>query len=749
MSSYHSARGRGSTLFELGSRNSVNSLGSRNSVNSRNTGLTEALLSKGIFGEANYSNDDDSFAKKSCCEKMGILRLILQDYFYPYTEKNGWLFTSLFVSLVVSVIHVTCSIFFFATQIFRHYDIKVGVMGPLGEKFLEPFPKVMFYGTPFTCCSILIFIYCWKGVLQNLKQWLILSSMVLWSAIWCFILASIGFMQNDLIGAMSKKPADYEQYRSCLVIFGVTLMAGLPINILGNFILSKWLLNWREYLTTKLFDIYMANRTYYHINAAGNGEEEDASGNISHGNGVDNPDQRLAEDVGSFIEQFVTLVMSYFDNVLNFTMNIAILLNISEVLTIVTVSYALIFSIAMIFTLRKYTILFFNQLRREANFRYSLVHIRDNVESIAFYSGEEQISNEVKRRFQNALKNKDATIKYDAIVRTARKMISYVSMFIPFIILGGTILRGEMTVGDFMQAQFVQGIVYGSLTACIINNVEAIASFNASFSRLAGFYAAITSTNHWGNSHSNFKSGTKDEANLNDDKNEIVLDKITVQTPGKNAKMMSRNLSLRIKKGSRILVAGPSGCGKTSLLRVISGLWMSPTGNISVPNSLMFVSQKPYITLGTLREQLCYPSPKDEFDERHFREIIQEAKLGPSLLKKYGDDWDRKEDWSRILSLGEQQRLAFARIFLHMPKFVVLDEATSALDVATEKHLYKCLAKKGIACVSVGHRVTIVEYHETVLCLDPKGTWKTMPAMEYATVVKQEYPHERDVAHSM
>ena len=142
-------------------------------------------------------------------------------------------------------------------------------------------------------------------------------------------------------------------------------MAGLPINILGNFILSKWLLNWREYLTTKLFDIYMANRTYYHINAAGNGEEEDASGNISHGNGVDNPDQRLAEDVGSFIEQFVTLVMSYFDNVLNFTMNIAILLNISEVLTIVTVSYALIFSIAMIFTLRKYTILFFNQLHRQ------------------------------------------------------------------------------------------------------------------------------------------------------------------------------------------------------------------------------------------------------------------------------------------------------------------------------------------------------------------------------------------------
>jgi putative ATP-binding cassette transporter len=202
--------------------------------------------------------------------------------------------------------------------------------------------------------------------------------------------------------------------------------------------------------------------------------------------------------------------------------------------------------------------------------------------------------------------------------------------------------------------------------------------------------------------------------------------------PPRSSRTLIRDLNLTVGPQQRLLVVGPSGCGKTSFLRLVSGLWPAASGQVERPpvGELMFIPQKPYMLLGSLREQLCYPQPPDRFNDSQLRHVLQEVRL-PELVQRY-PDLDIKQDWPRLLSLGEQQRLAFARLLLNAPRFVVLDEATSALDVGTEKLLYELLVERDLAFVSVGHRPTLVDYHDTVLELDGTGGWRLLPAAGYS-----------------
>ena len=178
-------------------------------------------------------------------------------------------------------------------------------------------------------------------------------------------------------------------------------------------------------------------------------------------------------------------------------------------------------------------------------------------------------------------------------------------------------------------------------------------------------------------------------------------------------------------------MVGPSGCGKTSLLRMISGLWAPSRGAVERPatGELLFIPQKPYMLLGSLREQLCYPTDESRFSDDQLRHVLEEVNLA-TLSARY-PDFDVKQDWPRILSLGEQQRLAFGRLLLNAPRFAVLDEATSALDVATEDHLYALLRQRELAVISIGHRPTLKDYHDTVLELSGDGGWRLLPATSY------------------
>ena len=201
-------------------------------------------------------------------------------------------------------------------------------------------------------------------------------------------------------------------------------------------------------------------------------------------------------------------------------------------------------------------------------------------------------------------------------------------------------------------------------------------------------------------------------------------------TPGSNIPII-KELSININNSDTILITGPSGCGKTSLIRMISGLWKPDKGLIKKPKTgdLLFIPQKPYMILGSLREQLCYPTEVSKFSDDHLFSVLKEVNLN-SMLDRY-PDLDIKQDWPRILSLGEQQRLAFARLLLNSPRFAVLDEATSALDINTEKKLYSLLKKRELSLISVGHRPSLKDFHENILELNGQGDWKLLTSDKY------------------
>ena len=347
------------------------------------------------------------------------------------------------------------------------------------------------------------------------------------------------------------------------------------------------------------------------------------------------------------------------------------------------------------------------------------MHIRNNAESIAFYAGEEPEATETERRLGFVVRNFNLLIIWRVIIDVMRRSIGYAGNFFPYLVMAVPYFAGEIDYGGFIQANFAFGMVEGSLFY-VVNQIEELAQFTAGISRLEGFQSKVE--------HVTRMASESDRVQV--DAHSIVVRHADLTPPGAQQPIV-RDLSLSVGETDRLLVVGPSGCGKTSFLRMISGLWAPTSGDVERPptGELLFIPQKPYMLLGSLREQLCYPTDEARFSDDQLRHVLDEVNLG-ALSSRY-PDLDVKQDWPRILSLGEQQRLAFGRLLLNAPRFVVLDEATSALDVATEDHLYALLRQRELAVISIGHRPTLKQFHDTVLELSGNGDWRLMPATSY------------------
>jgi len=319
------------------------------------------------------------------------------------------------------------------------------------------------------------------------------------------------------------------------------------------------------------------------------------------------------------------------------------------------------------------------------------------------------------------------------MISVMRRSYGYAGDFVPYICMAAAYLRREMEYGNFIQAQFAFSEVESSLSY-FVNNIDDMARWWAGISRLEGFQASVEGINKEAECREAVAKKTVDlEESVPrgcQHPEGIVIRQVSVRAPG-SEQLLVEDLNLTVGPGERLLVVGTSGCGKTSLLRVASGLWRPEAGVVERPEvgRLLFVPQRPYMLLGTLREQLCYPLPQDSFDDNQLRTALARVHLA-HLAERY-PDLGVKQDWPRLLSLGEQQRLAFARLVLNKPDFAVLDEATSALDVKTEQLLYGLLIERGVAVISVGHRPTLKAYHDQVLELRGQGAWRLMPATSY------------------
>ncbi|MFM7087165.1 MAG: ABC transporter ATP-binding protein/permease [Cyanobium sp.] len=654
---------------------------------------------------------------KALREQLGKLQRLAQPYFLPLDgggAGSGLEFLLLMLALLAVVVGTTLLLLTGAVAL-------SGALIPvLQERFLPGVPEWVagiwsgwIGGTVMVCFAAGLLAF---GVLrQRLRQgrwvpWLLLGLIVLLILVINGINVGISYVarniENALVGYRQ------EEFWKTVAIYAGCLVVALPIRALQSYLVPKLGLLWRQWLTSRLIGRYLQNRAYYVLNPNDETEEE-----------IDNPDQRISQDASSFTNQSLLFTIGVFEALLTFVSFIIVLWTISSELALVLLAYSVIGTAVIVVAGRRLVQLNNQQLKLEADFRYGLVHIRDNAESIAFYKGEEVERREADRRLGGAIVNYDRLIIWSAIIAVIQKSYDYFSRFLPWLVIAPLYFAKQKDFGVFGQAGIAFSQVFLSVSF-IVNNISELAAFSASISRLEGFQNKVEA----------ISSGAEHEVSPLSAQVPVDL-ALTVQhvdlVPPRSNRCLIRDLSLSVGADQRLLVVGPSGCGKTSFLRLISGLWTTATGVVQRPaeGELLFIPQKPYMLLGSLREQLCYPQSPERFSDAQLRHVLEEVRL-PELIQRY-PDLTIKQDWPRLLSLGEQQRLAFARLLLNAPRFVVLDEATSALDVTTEKQLYQLLVEREMAFVSVGHRPTLTEYHDTVLELDGNGGWRLLPAAGY------------------
>ena len=558
--------------------------------------------------------------------------------------------------------------------------------------------------------------------------------------------------RGELISSLSAK--DESRFWQTVITFIGVLVMYAPLLAGYTYLRDRLGLQWRRWLTEQFVDRYFGDRAFYRLH--------------QFNTDIDNPDQRIAEDVKSFTQESLLLVLVVIGSVLEVIAFSRVLWDISRELVIFLVVYAVVGSLVAIGVFGKPLVrLNFEQLKREADFRFGLVRIRENAEAIAFYQGENQESIQVKDRFKAAFENFKRLLFWELNLNGLTNAYEFIPFVLPALVVAPAVFSGDLEVGKVSEAQGAFIRVFFSLNV-VVARFQSLTAFGAGIDRLYEFAESIghreaveaaaddesdTTTQYIASKGDGARDAEDTEDAENDkenvatryiaSKNEgdvaiqdiaspiiqqtiapvLSLEHVTLQTPNYQRTLVE-DLSFELEPDSSLLIVGPSGCGKSSLLRAIAGLWNAGGGQIQRPElkDLLFLPQKPYMILGSLRQQLLYPYPDAERTDDQLREVLQQVNL-PDLEERFGG-FDTEEDWGDVLSLGEQQRLSFARVLLHQPTYAILDEATSALDRSNEARLYKHLADTSTAYLSVGHRESLEAFHCLRLQLSEEHTWQ-------------------------
>lgn len=518
--------------------------------------------------------------------------------------------------------------------------------------------------------------------------------------------------RGALISALSAK--DEGRFWQTVTIFLGVLVVYAPLLAGYTFLRDRLALAWRRWLTDSFIDRYFKDRAFYLIN--------------QFNPDIDNPDQRIAEDVKSFTQESLLLALVVVESVLSMIAFSGVLWNISRELVVFLLVYAVIGTLVTVGVFGKPLVkLNFEQLKKEANFRFSLVRVRENAEAIAFYQGEAQESVQIKDRFMSAFDNYKRLLTWELSLNGLTNVYEFIPFVLPAIVVAPGVLSGDIEVGKVSEAQGAFIRVFFSLNI-VVARLQSLTAFGAGIDRLYDFADAVGEEDQTGRETAteDKKTATEEDKKAEIDREiagKLVLQNLTLQTPNYQRTLIE-DLSLTLDTAGSLLVMGPSGCGKSSLLRAIAGLWNSGAGTIQRPElkDLLFLPQKPYMVLGSLRQQLLYPYTDTEVEDEQLRTVLKDVNL-PTLEERF-DGFDAIEEWGDVLSLGEQQRLSFARVLLHQPAYTLLDEATSALDQQNEGQLYEHLATRKIAYLSVGHRSSLEQYHQSLLRLAEDHSWQ-------------------------
>jgi putative ATP-binding cassette transporter len=546
----------------------------------------------------------------------------------------------------------------------------------------------------------------WRAVWQLLKpywnseeKWKargLLAAVIGLALAMVYIDVQFNMWNRDFYDALENK--NFPVFKEQLWRFSYLAFIYIAVAIYRIYLRQALEIRWRAWMTRQYMDEWLANQSYYRIEQT---------------HSTDNPDQRIAEDLNSLTTDSLTLSLGLLSSIVSLVSFVGILWSVSGPLSFMlgarewtipgymvwfAIGYAGIGSMLVWRIGRPLVTQNFFQQRYEADFRFGLVRIRENAEPVALYRGESQERTLLNTRFERIRENWWNIMRTTKRLNIASTFYAQFAVIFPFLVGAPRFFAGKIMLGGLMQISSAFGQVQTSLS-WFIDAFSSLATWKASINRLAGFHAAVQEANKQ-------KTGI---AVTRNNVGAVLIDELVLQLP--HGEVLTRPFSADIRAGQRILVTGPSGCGKSTLFRALADIWPYGSGRVEIPMEarLLFLPQKNYLPIGTLREAISYPAAGDTYKNLAIWHYLDLCRL-PHLKDKL----EVVDNWSQRLSPGEQQRLAFVRMLLWKPQMLFLDEATSALDADTEEWLYELVLRElpDAAVVSVAHRDAVAKYHQ-------------------------------------
>ena len=473
--------------------------------------------------------------------------------------------------------------------------------------------------------------------------------------------------------------------------------------------LNQWLqIRWRRWLTRGFIDQWLSDRAYYRISLT----------TSAAGLGTDNPDQRIAEDLRSFVGDTLSLGLDLLSNIVSLISFVGILWSLSGSVHLlgVTIGGYMVW-VALIYAIigtwlthlvgRPLATLSFRQQRFEADFRFSLVRLRENVEGIALYGGEEDEHAALLTRFSAVVMNWWAIMQRTKLLNALTSGYQQIAVVFPIIVAAPRYFGGQIPLGGLTRTASAFGQVQGAMS-WFVGSYASLAAWSATVERLASFQRSIEAARAQAGSGIAVTESAGDSLDLHH---------LHITLP--NGKSLIEEDAYRFLRGESVVISGRSGLGKSTLFRAIAGIWPFGEGKIARPQgSYLFLPQRPYLPLGSLRHVVTYPAAADSMSDEVIAEALRKAGLG-ALVERLGEE----HDWSLLLSGGEQQRLAIARALLIRPDWLFLDEATSNLDPEAEAELYQLLKRElpGTTVISIAHNPGVAAFHDRKITLSARA----------------------------
>ena len=515
---------------------------------------------------------------------------------------------------------------------------------------------------------------------------------------------------NSFYSALQNYDSD-AVYRGLLRFTGLAF-AHIAFAVYSYYLQQRLALRWRKWMTKNYLAKWTGQQMYYRLEMFSQGT-------------ADNPDQRISEDINLFTARTLSFMSGLLRSATTIVCFIFVLWNLSEVLSFFAGGQEIHIYGYLVWTALAYSVLGtwithkvghrlvslnYLQQKLEADFRFSMVRLRETAESVAFYNGAAKEEAFLSNRFMTLLRNTLFIIKKQKQLSWLTNSYAQIAIIFPFVVAVPRYLSQNISLGGLMQIANCFGKVQDAMSY-FVDVYASLAEWQSCAERLLSFDKHIAAIEK----ETEEKSGSLVREETHD---RLRLADVTISVPAMDENKRTREIissaACTIRSGEHVILKGPSGSGKSTLLRTLAGFWPYVKGHISMPapSEMMFIPQKPYIPMGTSAEAASYPL--ETADKEILSPLLMEYGLSHLMEKP-----DTEADWSHILSLGEQQKLAFVRVFLRKPKWVFLDEATSAMDEETEEKMYRLLtALPGTTVISIGHRSTLDKWHNRVLRIE-------------------------------